>query len=179
MKLQIPVQLVLASVGEMQQLQSWFNNAGQQHSWGGDNFCYPCSASQFLSQLCRPATDSYSLITTENASLVGFGQICDRFGCHHLARLVIAPSFRGQGLAKALICELIIKALSQQPRTFSLYVHRHNTIAVKLYTDIGFVITTQPEAENKRLFFMTLSPEQALKLTNSYLQHVNHSVDGH
>lgn len=175
----MPVQLVLASVGEMQQLQSWFSSAEQQMSWGGDNFCYPCSAPQFLAQLRRPATESYSLVATDNASLVGFGQVCDRFGCHHLARLVIAPSFRGQGLAKALICELIIKALSQLPRTFSLYVHRHNTIAVKLYTDIGFVITTQPEAENKRLFFMTLSPDQAIKLTNSYLQHVNHSVDGH
>ncbi len=165
----LPAQLVLASVSEMQQLQNWFSSAEQQHSWGGDNFAYPCSQVQFLAQLCRPATTSYSLIAEQDGSLLGFGQLCDRFGCHHLARLIVSPTLRGQGLAKVLLSELFIKALCQQPKIFSLYVHRHNATAIKLYRDIGFTISAQPEAENERLFFMTLSAEQALAQANHYL----------
>lgn len=163
------LQLALANIAEMQRLQSWFHSADEQQSWGGDNFDYPCSELRFLELLCRTGTQSYSLLNTLNGRLVGFGQICDRFGCHHLARLAIAPDARGQGLAKALIAELIIQALQQQQRTISLYVHRHNTIAVQCYKSLGFTISTAPEQESPRLYFMTLQAPQALQCANDYL----------
>lgn len=164
--------LVLASVSEMSQLRSWFDNAEQQQSWGGDNFVYPCSELQFLQLLCRPGTQSYSLLDSNSGALLGFGQLCDRFGCHHLARLVIAPTLRGQGLAKTLIFELIIQALSQQRRDISLYVHRHNLIALQCYQQLGFNIATPPEAENPRLYFMTLPADTAITAANHYLRQV-------
>lgn len=164
------LQLALANIAEMQHLQSWFNSSEEQQSWGGDNFDYPCSELRFLELLCRTGTRSYSLFSTEDNQLIGFGQICDRFGCHHLARLVIAPEFRGQGYAKTLIAELIIQALQQQPRTISLYVHRHNTVALKCYQSLGFTISAPPEQENARLHFMTLSATDALQYANTYLQ---------
>ncbi|MEO3865513.1 GNAT family N-acetyltransferase [Rheinheimera fenheensis] len=167
-------QLALASVAEMCQLRRWFNNADEQHSWGGDNFAYPCSELRFLQQLCRPGTQSYALIGSDqqdsSTELLGFGQLCDRFGCHHLARLVIRPDQRGQGLAKVLIYELIIQALGQQQRNISLYVHRHNTIAVSCYQQLGFVISPPPEVENSRLYFMTLTVAAAIKGAEQYLQ---------
>ena len=161
--------LVQASQAEMQQLQSWFSSAEQQHSWGGDNFYYPCSTAEFLSQLCRPNTNSYSLIAEQDGRLLGFGQICDRFGCHHLARLIIAPQARGLGLAKILLSELVIEAQTRESRAISLYVHRHNHIALNLYQQIGFTIQPQPEAESDRLYFMTLSQQQAENLLHNYL----------
>ncbi|MCD1598020.1 GNAT family N-acetyltransferase [Rheinheimera aquimaris] len=163
------LQLALANIAEMQLLQSWFHSADEQQSWGGDNFDYPCSELRFLELLCRTGTQSYSLLNTLTGQLVGFGQICDRFGCHHLARLVIAPDARGQGLAKVLIAELIIQALQQQLRTISLYVHRHNSIAVQCYQSLGFMLSPPPEQENIRLYFMTLQAEQALQCANNYL----------
>uniref|UniRef100_A0A486XR70 Aminoglycoside N6'-acetyltransferase n=1 Tax=Rheinheimera sp. BAL341 TaxID=1708203 RepID=A0A486XR70_9GAMM len=163
-------QLALASIAEMCQLRSWFLNAAEQQSWGGDNFDYPCSELQFLALLCRPGTQSYSLLAQPDSVLQGFGQLCDRFGCHHLARLVIKPSLRGQGLAKILIFELIIEALKQQRRNISLYVHRHNAIALQCYQSLGFIIAEPPEAENTRLYFMKLTAEQALAAAELYLQ---------
>ena len=163
-------QLVLASINEMSLLRSWFNNAEQQQSWGGDNFVYPCSELQFFQQLCRPNTQSYSLINSHNGELLGFGQLCDRFGCHHLARLVIAPQLRGQGLAKKLIIEMIIQALSMQQRDISLYVHRHNSTALQCYKRLGFNITMPPEMENTRLYFMTLPLEAAQSQVTQYVQ---------
>mgnify|MGYP006146466103 CR=1 FL=1 len=170
-------QLVLASVGEMLQLQHWFSSAEQQQSWGGDNFDYPCTELRFLQLLCRPGTQSYSLLDSDNNTVLGFGQVCDRFGCHHLARLVIAPTHRGKGLARTLIYELFIKALAEQPKPFSLYVHRHNTLALQLYIALGFVITAPPEPENQRLHFMTLEAATAHTLVQGYLSDVNRRVD--
>ena len=162
-------QLALASLEQMSQLRGWFHSAAEQQSWGGDNFDYPCNDARFLELLCRSGTQSYSLLTPDGAELLGFGQLCDRFGCHHLARLVITPTERGKGLAKVLINELIISAMQQDKRSISLYVHRHNTVAITCYQRLGFSVSEPPEAENTRLFFMTLSAEHAIASANNYL----------
>jgi GNAT superfamily N-acetyltransferase len=167
-------QLVLASVGEMLQLQSWFHSVEQQQSWGGDNFDYPCTELRFLQLLCRTGTQGYSLLDSTSGNQLGFGQLCDRFGCHHLARLAIHPQQRGRGLAKVLILELILQALSQQCRDISLYVHRHNTVAVQCYQGMGFSIRPAPEQQNNRLYFMRLELEEAKRRLAQYLQ--QHSV---
>lgn len=165
----MPTQLALANIAEMVQLQSWFQSAEQQQSWGGDNFDYPCNELRFLELLCRPATQSYSLSDTDSGLLLGFGQLCDRFERYHLARLVIHPQHRGKGLARQLIFELIIQALSQQQRDISLYVHRHNKVAVQCYSSLGFIPDRPPEQENPRLYFMTLSAADAINRANDYL----------
>ncbi|MBZ9612010.1 GNAT family N-acetyltransferase [Rheinheimera maricola] len=161
--------LAVTSMSELSQLRNWFQNAEQQQSWGGDNFVYPCSEQQFLQLLCRPGTQSYSLLDRHSGKLLGFGQLCDRFGCHHLARLVIAPPHRGQGLAKQLIFALIMQALSTQQRDISLYVHRHNVVALQCYNRLGFNITTPPEEDNARLYFMTLPADTAKVSVAQYL----------
>lgn len=165
------LQLALANINEMLQLRTWFHNAAQQQSWGGDNFDYPCTELRFFELLCRPGTTGYSLLNSANEELIGFGQICDRFNYHHLARLAILPTRRGNGLAKLLINELIIRALQQERRDISLYVHRHNDIALRCYKSIGFSISPPPEPENNRLHFMLLPLERALTLANEYLLH--------
>lgn len=163
-------QLTNASHSEMQQLQSWFHSAEQQQSWGGDNFEYPCNPQRFMQQLCRPSTQSFSLTRQADNALLGFGQICDRFNCHHLARLVIHADYRGQGLAKKLISALIVTAQTQQNRPMSLYVHRHNRHAVLCYQSFGFKISAPPEQPNDRLYFMTLAGETALQQAKAHLK---------
>ena len=163
-------QLAIASLKQMSQLRGWFHSAAEQQSWGGDNFDYPCNDARFLELLCRSGTQSYSLLTPDGAELLGFGQLCDRFGCHHLARLVINPEYRGQGLAKTLIFALISQALSQQRRDISLYVHRHNTVALQCYQTLGFIIAAAPEQENTRLYFMKLDADSAVAAARRYVQ---------
>lgn len=163
-------QLTRASHSDMQQLQSWFHSAEQQHSWGGDNFDYPCSSQRFLQQLCRPTTQSFSLTRQADNTLLGFGQICDRFNCHHLARLVIHQHHRGQGLAKTLISALILTAQAQQQRPMSLYVHRHNLRAFHCYQSLGFSISPPPEQPNDRLYFMTLAADAALQQAMAFVK---------
>jgi len=120
----------------------------------------------FLQKLLLPDTESFVLIHNEQP--VGFGQICDRFGRHHLARLIIFPSFRGQGLSQSLLQGLLLKALQENKRLeFSLYVFLTNEIAMNSYLKVGFSPAVQPGAVRDDLAFMTLSPQQA----QSYLHH--------
>jgi ribosomal protein S18 acetylase RimI-like enzyme len=79
-------------------------------------------------------------------------------------------------LAKTLVFELIIQALGQQRRNISLYVHRHNTVAVACYQRLGFVNTAAPEQENNRLHFMTMSVDDAIKRADQYLQQAYRST---
>lgn len=173
MNIQAPasgVMLTLSGAEELMQLKSWFHSAEQQHSWGGDDFIYPCTLPVFLQNLCRPGAESYSLLSAETTRpMLGFGQLCDRFDKHHLARLIVNPSMRGQGLAKVLICELMLSGLAQEERDFSLYVHRHNSVALGCYRSLGFKLASQPEMENDRLYFMTLATEQAVSICQAYL----------
>lgn len=131
--------------------------------WGGEGFVYPIQRQQFLQQLHKPDTSSY--ILEQQDSLVGFGQICQRFGKNHLARLLILPDARGQRLSYVLVLSLISRALQQNGKLdFSLFVFRHNAVAIHCYQQLGFNITTQPGPEHNGLYFMQLSYEDAVKL---------------
>lgn len=168
--------LTESSAEELFQLKNWFTSAAALESWGGDGFYYPSLLPLFLQNLCRPASVAYSLLSNEQTQMLGFGQLCDRFGKHHLARLAIHPDHRGKGLSRVLICELLLKGLAAEQRDFSLYVNKQNHIALHCYQQLGFSFAPQPEEENEQLYFMLLTSEQALQqcqaYLNDYIEHI-------
>ena len=156
-------QLSEASIDDCLDISRCFHDLAEITEWGGEGFVYPIQRHQFLLQLHRPDTSSYVLKQQE--TMVGFGQICQRFGKHHLARLLILPGARGQQLSYVLVLSLIVRALQQNGKLdFSLFVFRHNTVAVHCYQRLGFKITPQPGPEHKGLYFMQLRYEDAVKL---------------
>lgn len=152
-------QLKAASLEDCLSLRQNFNNLAEVTLWGGEGYTFPLQKHAFLQKLMLPDTQSYVLFREHTA--VGFGQICDRFGRHHLARLLIFPKFRQQGLSQCLIQGLLLKALAQNKRLdFSLYVFLSNQIAIQSYTKIGFQTATQPGVARDDLAFMTLDNAQ-------------------
>lgn len=161
-------QLKAATLDDCLALRAHFINLAEVTRWGGEGFQFPLQKHAFLQKLLLPDTQSFVLYR-ENQP-VGFGQLCARFGRHHLARLLIFPRFRGQGLSQALLQGLLTFALAQNKRLeFSLYVFLTNEIAITSYLKAGFSPAEQPGPLRDDLAFMTLSPEQAQK----YLQ--NHT----
>lgn len=157
--------LHLASIDEMLALRQHFSNLADVQRWGGEGFLLPLTRTHFMQQLQLPDTASYLLSDTGRP--VGFGQLCDRFDKHHLARLLIFPQYRGRGFGRQLMLSLLKQGLVQNPRLdFSLFVYTSNKIAVELYQSMGFVETSQPQAHRNDLMFMTLSNEKAKSLTN-------------
>lgn len=138
--------LAETTYGHVAQLINWFEDLEQARRWGGPNFRFPCSVEEFAEQVNFKQMASYSLLD-QNGTLVGFGQFYMRLNRYHLARLVIAPYARNQGLGKTLI-----RALLALTRTigdgagYSLFVMQENAAAIRCYESLGFEHAEYPEA---------------------------------
>nr|WP_297347164.1 GNAT family N-acetyltransferase [uncultured Glaciecola sp.] len=125
--------------------------------WAGPNITYPCSVEQLTSHLI--AGQYQSFILAEHTNIIGFGQIQLVKQRAHFARLAINPIYRGQGLAKRLLAELIGNAQQQIAlKEVSLFVYMENTTAIACYEKFGFVESATPTGINTVVGcrFMTL-----------------------
>jgi len=144
-----------ADTKQLWHLQSLFSSAAEVRQWGGEGFFYPLKHQQFLQQL--QLADTAAFVLTNANSLLAFGQICNRFDKIHLARLLVLPAFRRQGVARPLVAGLLAQGLKQWPdRAASLYVYKTNKIAIQSYQRFGFQVGPQPAAHRADLHFMTL-----------------------
>jgi ribosomal protein S18 acetylase RimI-like enzyme len=127
------------------ELMSWFSSEDELSIWSGPNFRYPFDLSTFKSDLNLNNLKSFSLMSSEG-DFLAFGQYYLRFGRCHLARLVVNPSFRGQGIASHLISQLSILGKSDlSTDSCSLFVLGHNESAIQVYTKLGFSMADYPE----------------------------------
>ena len=127
------------------ELMSWFSTEEELSVWSGPNFRYTFDLSSFKSDLKLDSLNSFSLVSNEE-NLLAFGQYYLRFGRCHLARLVVNPNLRGQGIVSHLIQKLSILGQSDlNTNSCSLFVLGHNKSAIQAYTKLGFSMADYPE----------------------------------
>lgn len=126
-------------------LMDWFESRQDVVIWGGPEFRYPFTRASFFEDIRWRRILSYSLLEPAG-EFIGFGQIYDRDRHVHLARLIVTPSRRGQGVGTRLI-EMLMRVgrekLSHQ--RYSLFVFRDNTPAFECYRSLGFEISDYPK----------------------------------
>ena len=84
----------------------------------------------------------------------GFGQLVQRPGSRlHLARIIVSPQHRGEGLGRQLVEHLLRRAFSRKPAKISLNVARDNPVAIRLYESLGFVKTVLPADETQVSYY--------------------------
>lgn len=134
-----------ASLEDVTGLMRWFPSKETTALWGGPNFHYPFDLTSFLADCRYEEIPGYCL--KDSAQRIrGFGQYYERYGRIHFARLVVAPDSRGQGLGQELLGRLIQIASDDLPlKQCSLFVYRHNLIALACYEKAGFRKTQYPE----------------------------------
>jgi len=59
-------------------------------------------------------------------------------GVAQLQGVWVAPTYRGQGIAKSALTAVIADAKRRHAQTISLYVNQHNSRAINLYRSLGF-----------------------------------------
>ncbi len=161
------IELRPASIDEMLALRQHFRSISEVQRWGGEGFQLPLTKTRFMAQLQTADTDSF--ILQQHQKTIAFGQLCDRFGKHHLARLLVLPRVRGQGYGKHLIMALLRHGQKINPRLdFSLFVYKTNQVALSLYQQLGFVESDQPQPHRDDLYFMILSSDNAKALSASW-----------
>lgn len=146
------LELRKAAKDDLAAVSAWFvprkhANSAQERElirqWAGPKITYPCSVEQLAFHVINGNYQSFTL--AENNIIVGFGQIQLVKQRAHLARLVINPKYRGLGLAKRLVTELIENAKQQiQVKEVSLFVYIENTTAIACYTKFGFAESATP-----------------------------------
>ena len=130
--------------GDVPALMSWFQSAGDIVIWGGPKFRYPFDDVTFRQDAHFDDMDSFA-VTDSDSAMCAFGQIYNRNEHMNLARLVVDPTRRGQGLGRALIRGLLeVGPTLFELDSFSLFVFRHNKPALELYRSMGFKIQKYP-----------------------------------
>jgi ribosomal protein S18 acetylase RimI-like enzyme len=150
------MQLVRSSETHIREIMTWFPDPHACAQWGGPEMRFPFTQDSFLEDIHWGKMPSYCAVSAEGG-LLGFGQFYEKLGRCHLARLAVAPAFRGQGLGKAFISSLMNISKNQLGKNeFSLYVLEYNKPAIACYKSLGFRRAKIPEAvmELKDCIFM-------------------------
>jgi len=130
---------------DIETLKKWFPDRESAYLWAGPGLDFPFTTESFLQSIRWQEIPSYSLYNAENC-FAGFGQYYKKSGRCHLARLVIAPDLRGKGYGQWFFAQLI--AIGMQDLAVneaSLFVLRHNDVAVGCYSALGVRVEQYPE----------------------------------
>jgi len=134
-------------------LATWVADADSCVRWAGPKLQFPFIPRQLPQLLAEPGAHSF-VLSRRPAEALGFCQFWVREpGVAHLARIILAPSARGQGLA-ATLCHLLMDEAAHTvgAQAFTLRVYRDNHAALATYEGLGFEVV--PAQSDERIFFM-------------------------
>ena len=138
---------------DYQALGGWVPDADTCVRWAGPRLKFPFTPARLPQLLAEPGANSF-VMSRGPAPALGFGQFWVRDpGVAHLARIILAPEARGQGLGTTL-CELLMTeaARSTGAGAFTRRVYRDNDPALAIYERLGFAVV--PELSDERVFAM-------------------------
>jgi RimJ/RimL family protein N-acetyltransferase len=125
-------------------LASWFPTEADLIQWGGPKLRFPLDDSQMNAMLeNKPGNlpDNRCWMALHDGSLIGHAQLIFDWknGNATLARVAIAPAFRGQKLAVPML-NLVIAEAFQYPQLMrlELNVFSFNQSAIQAYNRLGF-----------------------------------------
>ena len=137
-------QLRESTSADIDELMTWFHDADSVNVWGGPRFRYPFTAQSFREDCHWPEMASCSLQDPAR-EFRAFGQFYDRNGRINLARLIVHPRYRRQGIGRRLLTSLMQVGRLRLPLDeYSLFVYRDNVPALHCYRLHGFEITDYP-----------------------------------
>jgi ribosomal-protein-alanine N-acetyltransferase len=149
----LPLALRLPEAVDYAALGTWVQDANTCLRWAGPKLKFPFAPERLAALLAEPGAFSF-VMSRGPAEALGFGQFWVReAGVAHLARIILAPGARGQGLGSTL-CRLLMAQAARETgaRDFTLRVYRDNHPALTTYEGLGFAVV--PDLSNDRIFFM-------------------------
>lgn len=143
------MKIINADRGHAREIMGWFPDKQSVLLWGSPYTRYPLTEETFFEDIYWSRINSVVALTDEG-EVLGFGQFYLKLGRCHLARLVINPKYRGQGLGPKFISELMRHGSEQLDTSdFSLYVMTVNKPALAVYKKLGFDLAPYPHDDPK------------------------------
>ena len=100
------------------------------------SFSIPWSKESFENELKNKL--ALYLVAKVDEKAVGYIGVWKIFDEGHITNVAVHPDFRGQGLARALISELLSLCRKDGITSFTLEVRESNIVAQQLYKSFGF-----------------------------------------
>ena len=138
------------------ELLSWFPDEAALIQWAGPALEFPLSAAKLSEMLAESQTDPPTRLcwtVTAEGAVAGHAQlVLDRKnGAGRIARVVLAPGFRGKGLALPLVKSVIDRSFAiPWIERLELNVYTFNRPAIRTYERAGFV-TDESSRSSKRV----------------------------
>jgi ribosomal protein S18 acetylase RimI-like enzyme len=138
-----------ASREDLQVVLTWIEAEESLKLWGGPTLVFPPHVENIWREVGATQDNTYSLLDPET-NVVGFGQALRRGPATvHLARIIVAPVLRGNGLGRILCQQLIqIGVKDYQAAAATLNVYMINVPALRLYESLGFTIVSEDSEQN-------------------------------
>ncbi|GLT17726.1 N-acetyltransferase [Vibrio zhanjiangensis] len=123
-------------------LIQWIDCEKLNYQWGGPNFNFPLDRIQ-IHEHCSQ-TNVFPFIFVVEGTEAGFVELFKVSGTHfRICRVFVPEHFRGQGIAKLMLKQLIALAKEKyQAEMLSLVVFNTNKTAKRCYESLGFVETS-------------------------------------
>ncbi|MDB5369379.1 MAG: hypothetical protein JWP20_937 [Roseomonas sp.] len=125
-------------------LRSWFADEAALIQWGGPDLRFPFDAAQMGEMPAEgdPRPSRWLFAGIEDDILAAHAQVSLdwRHGVARLARVGLAPSMRGRGLAVPFLSEVMDRVFREPAfERLELNVYTFNTAAIRTYKRLGFV----------------------------------------
>ncbi len=122
-------------------LSSWFGNQRELTQWGGPGVRYPLDHGQLTAMLPDPPR-RLSWMAVQDRDVVGHTQLITidpAAGVARLGRIVVAPAWRGRGLAIPMLLSVLDEAFAMAHiDRVDLGVYTTNLGAITTYSRLGF-----------------------------------------
>lgn len=156
-----PMDLRRATPDDLAVLLEWVPDEAACRLWGGPSMRFPMTIDTLRGDIATDDRTSHVLVD-EGGEPVAFGQLVHSAPTRRrLARLIVMPERRGEGVGVWLCYRLIERASSEhEVATVSLNVYRVNTRARRLYEAIGFEVAG---ADRPEMLHMQAPVQRALR----------------
>ncbi|KFZ38446.1 GCN5 family acetyltransferase [Shewanella mangrovi] len=133
---------------DYQLLIRWIKSEELTYLWGGPRYTFPLDEAQITEHCSQPDVFPFVFVAAgQNAGYVELVRISESH--FRICRVFISDSFRGQGLSKIMLGQLIALAKARHnANMLSLGVFEQNEVAKACYQSLGFVVTSR-ETGNK------------------------------
>jgi len=143
------MKLETAKLENALEIINWFPDKESVIKWGSPYMKYPLQEKEFLEDIFWGRMET-RVGVGDDGQLLAFGQFYPKLGRCHLARLVINPDFRDQGLGLEFVSALMKHGTEQLgAEHFSLFVMTSNKPAYNCYKHLGFSMTRYPDDDPK------------------------------